>query len=324
MSTNALHGKGFASLLTTFSFIVMSLSGILLFIVPQGRIAEWTDWRMLGLTKSQWGDIHITTSLMFLISGAYHIWCNWRTLVNYFVARRGTGLMMKRELAIAGVVTLFFVVGAMYQVPPLSYVLTLNNAIKQAWIVDKDHEPPMGHAELLTMASFARKQQMDPSRVAGVLNGNGITFRDNESLAVIARNHSTSPVKLYQLIKPLEGSAPGAVTAAAAPGDMATAGPLAAAAFPAPPNAPVAETARRPVYTEELVDEKFEGRGMGRKSLAMIADENGLDLAKAKSKLAARNLSMKDDETLKDAASNAGTAPMEIMKIILVGEPVKH
>jgi hypothetical protein len=52
MSTKTLHSRGFASLLTTFSFIVMSISGILLFIVPQGRIAEWTDWRMLGLTKS--------------------------------------------------------------------------------------------------------------------------------------------------------------------------------------------------------------------------------------------------------------------------------
>ncbi len=31
--------------------------------MPQGRIAEWTGWRMLGLTNHNWGDIHITTSL---------------------------------------------------------------------------------------------------------------------------------------------------------------------------------------------------------------------------------------------------------------------
>jgi hypothetical protein len=84
-----------------------------------------------------------------------------------------------------------------------------------------------------------------------------------------------------------------------------------------------AAPAGQPVYTDELVDEKFEGRGMGRKTLAMLSEEIGFDLAKAKKKLAARNLSMKDDETLKDAATKAGTAPMEILKAILVGEPVK-
>ncbi len=321
-NTNGLHGKGFASLLTTFSFIVMSLSGFLLFIVPQGRIAEWTDWRMLGLAKSQWGDIHITTSLMFLIAGAYHILLNWRTLVNYFTAKREKGLMMQRELAISGVVTVFCIAGAVYQVPPLSYVLTLNNSIKQAWIVDKDHEPPIGHAELLTMPSFTRKMQMDPNQVAAVLKSKGITFTDTESLAVIAKNHGTSPVKLYMLIKPLEGGAAGAVTAAATPAEMTKASLQTATSAPSATTA-AAASARPPVYTAELVDEKFEGRGMGRKTLAMLADETGVDLARAKKKLAARNVSMKDDETLKDAAAKAGTAPMEILKIILVGEPVK-
>ncbi len=317
-----MHSKGFASLLTTFSFIVMSMSGVLLFIVPQGRIAEWTDWRMLGLSKSQWGDIHITISLMFLLAGAWHIWLNWRTLLNYFTAKRETGLMMARELIISGVVTMFVIVGAVYQVPPLSYVLTLNNAIKQAWIVDKDHEPPMGHAELLTMPSFAKKLQMDLNQVTDTLKAKGITFKDTESLAVIATNHGTTPVRLYQLIKLLEGSAVASVAAAAPPGAVET--PRRQSAVPpASSAAPSAAPTGRPVYTDDLVDERFEGRGLGRKTLAMLADEIGFDLAKAKDKLAARNLVMKDDETLKDAAARAGMAPMEILKIILVGEPIR-
>lgn len=323
MSTKALHGKGFASLLTTFSFIVMSLSGVLLFIVPQGRIADWTEWRMLGLAKSQWGDIHITTSLMFLVAGAYHIALNWRTLVNYFTARRDMALMMRRELAISGVVTVFCIAGAVYQVPPLSYVLTLNNAIKQSWIVDEDHEPPMGHAELLTMPSFARKLQMDMGQVSAVLRQNGIAFADTESLALIAKKHGTSPVKLYQMIKPLEGGASGQVAATASAESIGASPKSAAPAEAVRASLRTAAPAGPPVYTDELVDEKFEGRGMGRKTLAMLSGELGFDLAGAKRKLAARNLSMKDDETLKDAANNAGTAPMEILKILLVGEPVR-
>ncbi len=33
---------------------------------------------------------------------------------------------------------------------------------------------------------------------------------------------------------------------------------------------------------------------------------------------------MKDDEPLKDAAARAKTAPLELMKIIFVGEPVRN
>jgi hypothetical protein len=260
---------------------------------------------------------------MFLIAGAYHIWFNWRTLVTYFVAKRESGLARKREMALSAVVTAFFVAGAVYQVPPLSYVLTLNNAIKQAWIVDKDHEPPMGHAELLTMASFTKKLQMDMNEVGTVLGDHGIKFKETESLAVVAKNHGTSPLKLYQLMKPLEGSAASLTVAAKSPTELTKASLQTAAPAPAAAARAPAPTARQPVYTDELVDQAFEGRGMGRKTFAMIADENGLDLAKAKKKLAARNVMVKDDDTLKEAASKAGTAPMDLMKIILVGEPVK-
>jgi hypothetical protein len=317
MSAHPLHAKGLASLLTTFSFLVMSLSGVLLFIVPQGRIADWTDWTMLGLSKSQWGDIHITTSLMFLLAGAWHIWLNWRTLLNYFTAKRESGLMMGRELALSGVATAFVIAGAVYQVPPLSYVLTLNDAIKQAWIADKDHEPPIGHAELLTMPSFAQKQQMDLDQVTATLATHGIRFRDTEPLGTIARNHGITPVALYKLIRPLEGSA-----ARAASSPPATQ-PSPLTASPAAPAHATTTPAAGAVYTPELVDQKFEGRGMGRKTLPVLADEIGFDLGRAREKLAVSKLVIKDDEALKDAAARAGMAPMEILKIILVGEPVR-
>jgi len=317
MSAPALHKKGFASLLTTFSFVVMTVSGILLFIVPQGRVAEWTDWSLFGLSKSDWGNIHITTSLMFLISGAYHIWCNWRTLVNYFTSKRESRLFMRREIAISAVVTLFFVVGAVYQAPPLSYVLTLNNAIKMAWVVDKDHEPPIGHAELLTMKSFTKKLQIDLGRATAVLRDNGVTFTETESLAVIAKHYDIAPVQIYQLIKPLEGSA--AVMVA----NGAPAGGLMHASLQIPAGS-AAHPAGTQIYTGELVEEQFEGRGIGRKTLAMITEENGLDLATARKKLTARQVVMRDDETLKDAAARAQTAPVELMKIIFVGEPVRN
>jgi hypothetical protein len=379
MSTHAVHPKGFASLLTTFSFVVMSLSGLLLFIVPQGRIADWTDWRMLGLSKSQWGDMHITTSLLFLAAGAWHIALNWRTLLNYFTARRDSALMMRRELAVSAALALVFVVGATFKLPPVSYVLDLNDAIKQAWIVDRDHEPPIGHAELLTVPVFARRLQMDPQAVATTLAANGIRYQETESLAVIARRHGRTPAHLYQMLRPLEGGAQPAAPAPAAAADTtpathATPAPNAGAnpvetmdaaatpsppppatparsttpttaattsisATPATPTTPMSPAKAAPavpgaavvpsqppapaVYTDALVEEKFEGRGMGRKTLGALAGEIGFDLGRAQARLATRGWSVGADESLKDAAARLGTAPMELLKVALAGEPVR-
>ncbi|MDI6726944.1 MAG: DUF4405 domain-containing protein [Smithellaceae bacterium] len=314
--------RGFTSMLTAFSFAVMGISGILLFIVPQGRIAEWTDWRMLGLTKTDWGNMHITTSLLFLIAGILHTWYNWEALVKYFSHRKEKGFALKKETVLSLVVALFFIVGAIYKVPPLNSVLALNGYIKNKWIINKDYEPPIGHGELLTMRSFTKKLNIDLNLATEELNKNGITFKETESLALIAKNHGTSPVQIYKLVKQFERAAEVAPIVAGQDlkvQSVPAAPPLTGKTQP-PPQASSARPTK--VYTEELVDEQFEGRGIGKKTLAAICEENGLDLAVARKKLAARQIVMKDSETLKEAAERFTTAPIEILKIFMVGEPV--
>jgi len=61
----------------------MVLTSIVLFIVPQGRVAYWADWRLWGLTKTDWGNIHINLGLLFLIALFVHIYYNWKPLISY-------------------------------------------------------------------------------------------------------------------------------------------------------------------------------------------------------------------------------------------------
>lgn len=77
-AAGCLHVRGFTSLLTALSFVIMTISGIVRLIVPQGRIANWHDWRFPALTKSQWGDMYIGTRLLFILAGLWHTWINWR------------------------------------------------------------------------------------------------------------------------------------------------------------------------------------------------------------------------------------------------------
>ncbi len=71
-------------------------------------------------------------------------------------------------------------------------------------------------------------------------------------------------------------------------------------------------------YTPESVDEKFSGTGLGRKTLKIVCDENGIDINLAKEKLGKIGIQMKEEDTFKSIADKYNTSPIEILKAILV------
>ena len=49
--------KPFTSFFILLSFVVLLLSGVVLYVAPPGRIANWTQWQF-GLDKEQWQALH--------------------------------------------------------------------------------------------------------------------------------------------------------------------------------------------------------------------------------------------------------------------------
>jgi len=315
------------SLVTALSFVAMSLSGIAAFIVPQGKVAYWTNWTFLGLSKTQWGDIHITTSVLFLIAGIWHTWYNWTPLMQYLRGVPDRMTASWRDLGIATLITLFFAVGAVTRTPPLNHILTFNHWIKESWVKTPADDPPFGHAELLSLKGFCKKMYIDTGEALRELRQAGLTVTDeNRTVEQIARTNRMTPAGVYQLIKKLErpdapqplAAAPVPVTSAAKAAKVAT--HTLASRSPAQPAAKEPVEPQR--YTGDLVVERFEGKGIGKKSLAAICRELNLDCARIKQKLAAQRIVIKDDETLKEAATRMGVFPIEVLKTILVGEPI--
>ena len=60
-----VHGHSLTTFLTTFSFVIVAVSGTMMFIVPPGRIASWTEWKFIGLTREEWVSIHVVLSIFF-------------------------------------------------------------------------------------------------------------------------------------------------------------------------------------------------------------------------------------------------------------------
>jgi hypothetical protein len=67
-----------------------------------------------------------------------------------------------------------------------------------------------------------------------------------------------------------------------------------------------------------MVDDRFAGKGMGKKKLGEVCKEIGLDLNQAKERLAKSQVPAGDEETLHDLAARVKVTPMEILKILLV------
>ena len=58
------------SLSLMLSVITMLTTSVILYIVPQGRVAYWAEWKLWGISKSQWGSLH--TNLGFFRGGHLH------------------------------------------------------------------------------------------------------------------------------------------------------------------------------------------------------------------------------------------------------------
>jgi hypothetical protein len=82
--------KGFISLLLACCFTVAAFSGVILYMTPRGRVANWGGWTMLGLGKHEWSALHMNACALVLVIAAWHLVMNWRVFWSY-IKRRSAG-----------------------------------------------------------------------------------------------------------------------------------------------------------------------------------------------------------------------------------------
>ncbi len=185
--------RGFASLLLTLSFLVMAVSGTMLFLTPRGRVAHWTDWTLLGLGKDQWGAVHIMNSILFVLIAGLHLYLNWSLFLGYLKKKAVAGLHMKRELAVAAAVAILMVVGAIASIPPFSSIMALNDEIKDYWEV-RAAQAPAPHAEELTLVEFAGHINLSLGELTKALQEEGFTVDDSGlTVGEVGRQKGVAP-----------------------------------------------------------------------------------------------------------------------------------
>ena len=176
------NGKSFVSFLVLFYIIILTITGIVLYFSPPGRVANWVEWRFLGLTKTGWQSVHTIFSFTFVVLAGFHLYYNWVVFWSYLKSKVQAGIKMKRELILSGSFTSIILVLTILNFPPFSSVMQLGDYLSESWS-NESTEPPIPHAELLTVKDYAQKTDLSLYKALQNLHLAGLKGID--SLAVI-------------------------------------------------------------------------------------------------------------------------------------------
>jgi len=191
--------RGFVSLLLALTFLVASFSGVILYLTPRGRVANWTGWTMLGLDKHEWGAIHINACLLVLVIAVIHLILNWGIFWRY-IRNKAAGLNLKLEMAVAVLVTAVLVIGTLTQVPPFSATVALNDQIKNYW-EQGAATGPAPHAEEFTLERFALSVGLTVDDVAQALTKEGIEVEDKAAtIGAVAEKNGLVPSQILSAV----------------------------------------------------------------------------------------------------------------------------
>ena len=286
MRKNKQSARSLTAFIVTWSFIVLTVTGIILYIVPQGRVAYWVHWSLAGMEKEQWSWVHMMFGGVFIVAGFLHLYFNWKPFKKFLADRVSGHIIPKQEVFIATIITVVIFVISALNVPPASWVIDANKWIKSTWVTSPELEPPFGHAEEASLAGLSRKMNFDLDKVLQELAQQNIEFTGKrDTLEKIARRNNTTPMALYGLINRHRLPEPEVVVSS---------------------------------LTPEEIEARYSGTGLGRKSIAELCETVGIDLQQSLAKLSRAGIDATAGDKTRDVADEHDRSPIELLTIMMM------
>ncbi|MCP4148046.1 MAG: DUF4405 domain-containing protein [bacterium] len=206
-SHREFHYRSFVSFFIFFNFIVMTLTGLILYITPPGRIARWTAWVFLGMSKDQLEGIHTVSSILFFAAALFHIFLYNRRIFWSYIKKQTSELKKLRrrcvrEFTLALVLSVLIFIGSLIPFSPFSDIIDIGDDLKKSW-GDSSMEAPVSGAEKLSLKEVSERLiKRDVSEVITQLRADSLKVEnESQTLKEISRNNNLSPAELYEIIK---------------------------------------------------------------------------------------------------------------------------
>jgi len=298
--------RAFFSVLAGLSFIGMVFTGVILFVVPPGRIANWTGWTIIGLTKRQWIGLHDWLSIIFIVASVFHVYLNWKALVSYFKNKVSKAFALRIEWAFALVICCVVFLGTLGDISPFSSLLVWNENIKHSWD-SPQRRAPIPHAELLSLTELSEQvRDLSLETILTNLNSRGIEVKSPDVvLGDLAEAHNMTPSHLYDIA--LGQAGPGRGQGGHGEGGRGFGGP----------------GGRTEQYSDTQkvdtgVEHQQEGaiRGIGRMTLSSYCSQMSMDVNEAVKKLQDAGFKASPDMTIRGIADSAGVHPSQIRTLL--------
>ncbi|MBT8764314.1 DUF4405 domain-containing protein [Desulfohalobiaceae bacterium Ax17] len=196
-----MNMRRITSLTAFISFFLILLTSIVLYIVPHGRVAYWSDWRLWGLSKEDWANLHINLGFLFLISLCLHIYYNWKPIITYLKNKASRITIFNANFTIAFLLTIVVSLGTYFMVPPFSTIINISESIKEA-AARKYGQPPYGHAELSSVKMLCQRTGLDLQQCLKNLKEKNIVLQSpDQTILEIARKNGLTPKDVYLAMK---------------------------------------------------------------------------------------------------------------------------
>ncbi len=194
--------KVFTSFNLFLIFVVITITGIVLYFTPPGRVANWINWTFLGLTKTQWQAIHTIFSFAFIAFSIIHLFfVNWKSFFAYIKKKSENSFNRTKELYLSLIISLIFFFGTLYNLPPFVTIMDFGEYLTESWETEEE-APPIPHTEKLSINELANQlENFSKETILRKLESNQIKFKnENQTLSEIGLLNNKSPEELYKLI----------------------------------------------------------------------------------------------------------------------------
>ncbi len=320
--------RRFITFHVVISFLVMIITGLVLYVTPPGRVAHWTNWTLLGLSKGQWQSIHTIVTFIFIAAASLHLYYNWRVLMAYIKTKMHSGIKSRRELSAALLVNAIIITGTLYYLPPFSTVMDFGEQLSASW-EENTPRAPVSRAERLSIAELAGTVRIPVDTLLSRISALGVEgVLAETTVEVAAARAGYSPSDFYQkLVTRNRKQNIAEESYAAATGKNAAAtgtNPAATGRNAAATGRNAAATDRNATATgnnDNLRNPVTGGQnrgsgGYGRKNISQLCQELDIDVKAGIKKLDKHGIEASGESNIRELAMNNNMRPIEIVNIL--------